>query len=53
MLLNYYKKAIIADEELTLYESTKTKDWLGSFHPKTIKVICWSKTSTAYCTLTT
>lgn len=39
MLLNYYKKAIIADEELTLYESTKTKDWLGSFHPKTIKVI--------------
>jgi phosphoenolpyruvate carboxylase len=39
MLLNYYKKAIIADEELTLYESTKTKDWIGSFHPKTIKVI--------------
>jgi phosphoenolpyruvate carboxylase len=39
MLLNYYKKAIIADEELTLYESTTTKDWLGSFHPKTIKVI--------------
>ena len=39
MLLNYYKKAIIADEDLTLYESTKTKDWIGTFHPKTIKVI--------------
>jgi phosphoenolpyruvate carboxylase len=39
MLLNYYKKAVIADEELTLYESVKTKDWLGSFNPKTIKVI--------------
>lgn len=39
MLLNYYKKAIIADEELTLFESTKTKDWIGSFNPKTIKVI--------------
>ena len=39
MLLNYYKKAIIADEELTLYDSVKTKDWLGSFHPKTINVI--------------
>ena len=31
MLLNYYKKAIIADEDVTLYESTKTKDWIGSF----------------------
>lgn len=39
MLVNYYKRAIIADEELTLIESTKTKDWIGSFNPKTIKVI--------------
>lgn len=39
LLLNYYKKSIIADEEVTLYESTKTKDWLGAFKPKTIEVI--------------
>ncbi len=39
MLLNYYKKAIIDDEDLTLYESVTTRDWIGSFHPRTIKVI--------------
>ena len=39
MLLNYYKKAIVADEDVTLYESTKTKDWIGTFKPKTIEVI--------------
>ena len=39
MLFNYYKKAIIADEDVTLYESTTTKDWIGSFKPKAIKVI--------------
>jgi phosphoenolpyruvate carboxylase len=39
MLLNYYKKAIIGHEDVTLYESITTKDWIGSFNPKTIKVI--------------
>jgi phosphoenolpyruvate carboxylase len=39
MLLNYYKKAIIADEDLTLCGQTTTKDWIGCFNPKTIKVI--------------
>jgi phosphoenolpyruvate carboxylase len=39
LLLNYYKKAIIGHEDVTLYESITTKDWIGSFSPKTIKVI--------------
>ena len=39
LLLNYYKKAIIGHEDATLYESVTTKDWIGSFSPKTIKVI--------------
>ena len=39
MLFNYYKKAIIADEEVALYGSTTIKDWIGTFQPKTIKVI--------------
>ena len=39
MLLNYYKKAIIGHEDIALYESITTKDWIGSFNPKTIKVI--------------
>jgi phosphoenolpyruvate carboxylase len=39
MLLNYYKKAIIGHEDVALYESITTKDWIGSFNPKTIKVI--------------
>jgi phosphoenolpyruvate carboxylase len=39
MLFNYYKKAIIGAEDVTLYESTTTKDWIGTFNPKAIKVI--------------
>jgi len=39
LLYNYYKKAIIADEELPLYESIRTKDWLGDFKPKAIEII--------------
>ncbi len=39
MLFNYYKKSIVADEDVTLYGSTTTKDWIGSFKPKAIKVI--------------
>lgn len=39
MLLNYYKKAIIGDEELTLYDNTKIKDWLGTFKPRSISII--------------
>jgi phosphoenolpyruvate carboxylase len=39
VLFNYYKKSIVADEEVTLYESMTTKDWIGSFKPKAIKII--------------
>ncbi|MCW3996471.1 MAG: phosphoenolpyruvate carboxylase [Candidatus Bathyarchaeota archaeon] len=39
MLLNYYKKAIVEDENELLYESTKTKDWIGDFKPKNISII--------------
>lgn len=39
LLLNYYKKTIVADGDVTLYESIKTKDWLGEFKPKTIEII--------------
>ena len=39
MLFNYYKKVIVADENVALYESTTTKDWIGDFKPKAIKVI--------------
>jgi phosphoenolpyruvate carboxylase len=39
MLYNYYKKVIIADEDVTLNESIKVKDWVGDFKPKNIKVI--------------
>ncbi|MCW4003779.1 MAG: phosphoenolpyruvate carboxylase [Candidatus Bathyarchaeota archaeon] len=39
MLLNYYKKAIVGDEELTLHDNTKIKDWLGTFKPRTISII--------------
>ncbi len=39
VLFNYYKKSIVADEDVTLYGSTTTKDWIGSFKPKAIKVI--------------
>jgi len=39
MLYNYYKKSIAADEDVMLDESTKVKDWIGSFKPKSINVI--------------
>ncbi len=39
MLLNYYKKSIIADEDITIYKSTTTRDWIGDFKPKIIKII--------------
>jgi phosphoenolpyruvate carboxylase len=39
MLFNYYKKTVVENEEVTLYESTKVKDWIGTFKPKTISVI--------------
>jgi phosphoenolpyruvate carboxylase len=39
MLLNYYKKAIIDDEEITLHDNTKIKDWLGTFKPRSISII--------------
>ena len=39
MLYNYYKKVIIADENVVLDGSVKVKDWVGAFKPKSIKVI--------------
>ena len=39
LLFNYYKKAIIGDEELRLDASTRVKDWVGSFKPGSIRVI--------------
>lgn len=39
MLLNYYKKAIIGDEEIPIYDNTKIKDWIGPFKPKNISII--------------
>src|SRR3990170_5999849 len=39
ILHNYYKKSIVADEDVVLYESAKVKDWVGSFKPKSINVI--------------
>jgi phosphoenolpyruvate carboxylase len=39
MLCNYYKKVIIADEDVLLDASVKVKDWVGDFKPKSIKVI--------------
>jgi phosphoenolpyruvate carboxylase len=39
LLFNYYKKAIIGDEEVRLDEFTLVKDWVGSFKPKSIKII--------------
>ena len=39
MLFNYYRRAIVADEDEILYNSTTTKDWIGDFKPKAIKVI--------------
>ena len=39
LLFNYYKKAIIGDAEVKLDASTRVKDWVGSFKPKSIRVI--------------
>jgi phosphoenolpyruvate carboxylase len=39
LLFNYYTKAIIGDSEVMLDESTKVKDWVGAFKPKSIRVI--------------
>jgi phosphoenolpyruvate carboxylase len=39
MLFNYYKKGIVETEDLSLYESTTAKEWIGSFKPKALKVI--------------
>ena len=38
-LYNYYRKAIVANEEVMLDESTKAKDWIGTSRPKRIEVI--------------
>ncbi len=38
-LHNYYRKAIVADEDVMLDESTKAKNWIGGFNPKKINVI--------------
>jgi phosphoenolpyruvate carboxylase len=39
MLFNYYKKTIVQAEDAQLYDTTTVGDWMGSFRPKTIKVI--------------
>ncbi|NLE04895.1 MAG: phosphoenolpyruvate carboxylase, partial [Crenarchaeota archaeon] len=38
-LFNYYKQAIVGNEEIMLDENTKAKDWIGTFSPKEINVI--------------
>ena len=38
-LFNYYRKAIVADEDVQLDETAKASDWIGGFNPKTISVI--------------
>jgi len=38
-LFNYYKRAIVGNEEIMIDEQTKAKDWIGSFSPKNINVI--------------
>lgn len=38
-LFNYYKRAIIGNEEIMLDEKTTVRDWIGSFNPKSISVI--------------
>ncbi len=38
-LFNYYRKAIVADEEVVLHQATRVKDWVGTFKPKKISVI--------------
>ncbi|MCW4006113.1 MAG: phosphoenolpyruvate carboxylase [Candidatus Bathyarchaeota archaeon] len=38
-LYNYYKGAIVSDEDLMLDENTKASDWIGATKPKSINVI--------------
>ena len=38
-LFNYYRKAIVANEDIMLDDHAKAKDWIGTFKPKTISVI--------------
>jgi phosphoenolpyruvate carboxylase len=38
-LSNYYKKAIVASEDICLDEIVKVRDWVGSFKPRSIQVI--------------
>ncbi len=38
-LYNYYKNAIVHDEEALIDEATKAKDWVGETNPKSINVI--------------
>jgi phosphoenolpyruvate carboxylase len=38
-LYNYYKNAIVHDEEAQLDDNTKAKDWVGPTNPKAINVI--------------
>jgi phosphoenolpyruvate carboxylase len=38
-LFNYYKKAIVANEDILLDDNTSAKHWIGPFKPKTISVI--------------
>lgn len=39
MLFNYYKRAVVANEDVALYGSTTTRDWIGDFKPKAINII--------------
>jgi phosphoenolpyruvate carboxylase len=39
VLFNYYRKAVIGNEQVTLNRKIKVKDWVGTFKPKTISVI--------------
>ncbi len=38
-LYNYYKQAVVGNEDAMLDETTKAKDWIGTFKPESISVI--------------
>jgi phosphoenolpyruvate carboxylase len=38
-LFNYYRRAIVADEDAMLDDNAKAKDWIGCFKPKKVNVI--------------
>ncbi len=38
-LFNYYKRAVVADEDVLLDDRMKAKEWIGGFKPKVINVI--------------